>query len=357
MNRKSETTEPTPTSTEHELCHGDGHVGEKAVYESFSDPHESLFVGICESHTLQWIKASCICVIINKTLLVQFTNVVAFTLSYSCELLHQHTFNRVPIPTTPVHPIPLAGWLVYTLVSFVPESPFFSTIAEVSTENLHRITIMYLFTCCSNTVVVQFSSGNVQVALLFLRTSHQNTCFYEDSRFFSMLLLLLARRWLSLRKKKNVFHRRCSAWRTKIKIKSRMHILHTFSARLFRSRRRILEVERRTKSCKNRWAQLAFSLVPRHDERRPVEKWKSRRWNIHQHGFIFPNPLRPDVQCRCGNSVEGIMYPGAATGNSKFFLRKLNFPNHRRYASSFVNSSRKLRTEIYLCKVFSGVGR
>lgn len=64
--------------------------------------------------------------IINKTLLVQFTNVVAFTLSYSCELLHQHTFNRVPIPTTPVHPIPLAGWLVYTLVSFVPESPFFS---------------------------------------------------------------------------------------------------------------------------------------------------------------------------------------------------------------------------------------
>lgn len=194
---------------------------------------------------------------------------------------------------------------------------------EVSTENLHRITIMYLFTCTHSSAVF------VWLAVLFLfglqfwfcAADTMNTCFYEDSRFFSMLPLL--------------FHLSMQRWgRMETIIKSRMHILHTFFRR---SRRRILELSSRRVNKFSPW-----SVGVKIEKALGTSETRRGKWNIHSFSneLFLPTAFSADVD----DSVEGIMY--CETEVSSFYENSI-----ANWTRQFVNSSRKreAKKEIYLC--------
>ena len=117
---------------------------------------------------------------------------------------------KYPPPPTPSRNIRTVACVFVLIVScwIVVFSTQWSQ-SSLRTENLHRITILYLFTC----TVVQFSStawyfssfsSFVELQFLIMRTRHHNTCFYEDSRFLSMragsFLSLLRERMETIKK-------------------------------------------------------------------------------------------------------------------------------------------------------------
>lgn len=141
---------------------------------------------------------------------LQFSNVALHSLSvhnfsYYTNICTKSiaTPSRPPTPNTTEHE------------SLFRPHPKSVEIQQSATENLHRITIMYLFTCTTHSsTVVQFSSGFLSafffglLAVLVLRISHQKHMFLRRFKV------------LSTRPK------RAQSILATI-IKSRMHILHT----------------------------------------------------------------------------------------------------------------------------------